>query len=313
MQPDTETPRAADADAAPHHSTSRTGASWITDNAGLLATHLAVLLFGLVGLFAKMVTLPAIILVLGRTFFSSAFLGAYLAFKKQRFALKASGDYLLIAAAGVILAVHWTSFMQSIQVSTVAVGTLTLATFPLFSAVLEPILFHEKMRVSDIACALVMLAGVGFIVDDFSLDGTMAQGVLWGLLSAFTYALLSLANRRFSSGYPASLVSFYEQAIATVVLLPALFVFKPALSAFDVGMLAVMGVVFTAIAHTLFISGLRTVKVRTAGIITGLESVYGVVAAMLFLGEIPGIREIIGGAIILAVALYSTLASTRSS
>lgn len=286
---------------------------WIAKNGGLVATHIAVLLFGLVGLFAKVVALPAIILVLGRTFFSSAFLGAYLAVKRQKFALKTRGDYVLIVFAGIILAIHWTSFMQSIQVSTVAVGTLTLATFPLFSAVLEPLLFHEKMRVSDIACALVMLGGVACIVDDFSLEGSMAQGVLWGLLSAFTYALLSLANRKFSSGYPASLVSFYEQATATAVLLPALFVFKPSFTALDIGMLAIMGIVFTAIAHTLFIGGLRTVKVRTAGIITGLESVYGVVAALLFLGEIPGIREVVGGAIILAVALYSTLASTRSN
>lgn len=285
----------------------------IAKNGGLVATHIAVLLFGLVGLFAKVVALPAIILVLGRTFFSSAFLGAYLTVKRQKFALKTRGDYVLIVFAGIILAIHWTSFMQSIQVSTVAVGTLTLATFPLFSAVLEPLLFHEKMRVSDIACALVMLGGVACIVDDFSLEGSMAQGVLWGLLSAFTYALLSLANRKFSSGYPASLVSFYEQAAATVVLLPALFVFKPSFTALDIGMLAIMGIVFTAIAHTLFIGGLRTVKVRTAGIITGLESVYGVVAALLFLGEIPGIREVVGGAIILAVALYSTLASTRSN
>lgn len=283
------------------------------ENGGLVATHIAVLLFGLVGLFAKVVALPAIILVLGRTFFSSAFLGAYLTVKRQKFALKTRGDYVLIVFAGIILAIHWTSFMQSIQVSTVAVGTLTLATFPLFSAVLEPLLFHEKMRVSDIACALVMLGGVACIVDDFGLEGSMTQGVLWGLLSAFTYALLSLANRKFSSGYPASLVSFYEQATATVVLLPALFVLKPSFTALDIGMLAIMGIVFTAIAHTLFIGGLRTVKVRTAGIITGLESVYGVVAALLFLGEIPGIREVIGGAIILAVALYSTLASTRSN
>ena len=286
---------------------------WIAKNGGLIATHIAVLLFGLVGLFAKVVALPAIILALGRTFFSSAFLGAYLTVKRQKFALKTRGDYALIVFAGIILAIHWTSFMQSIQVSTVAVGTLTLATFPLFSAVLEPLLFHEKMRVSDIACALVMLRGVACIVDDFSLEGSMAQGVLWGLLSAFTYALLSLANRKFSSGYPASLVSFYEQATGTVVLLPALFVFKPSFTALDIGMLAIMGIVFTAIAHTLFIGGLRTVKVRTAGIITGLESVYGVVAALLFLGEIPGIREVIGGAIILVVALYSTLTSTRSN
>lgn len=41
---------------------------WIAKNGGLVATHIAVLLFGLVGLFAKVVALPAIILVLGRTF-----------------------------------------------------------------------------------------------------------------------------------------------------------------------------------------------------------------------------------------------------
>lgn len=291
----------------------KTESSWLTpQRKGLASTHIAVLLFGLVGLFAKVVALPAIILVLGRTFFSSASLGIYLLAKKQPFALRKRADYLWMMGAGCILALHWTSFMQSIQVSTVAVGTLTLATFPLFSAVLEPLLFHEKMRVSDLVCALVMLGGVACIVEDFSLEGSMLQGVLWGLLSAGTYALLSLANRKFASGYPAPLVSFYEQTTATVVLLPALFILKPTFSATDIGMLAIMGIVFTAIAHTLFISGLRTVKVRTAGIITGLESVYGVVAALVILGEVPGVREIVGGCIILAVAFYSTLASTRS-
>ncbi len=290
-----------------------TPGQWAAANRGLIATHVAVLLFGLVGLFAKIVALPAIILVLGRTFFSSVSLGVYLKAKRQAFALRAKSDYVLIIAAGIILAVHWTSFMYSIQVSTVAVGTLTLAAFPLFTALLEPLMFHEKMRASDFICAIIMLFGVFLIVDDFNPNSSMAQGVFWGIVSAFTYALLSLMNRRFSSGYPASLVSFYEQSTATVVLLPALFILQPSFTALDVGMLALMGVVFTAVAHTLFISGLRTVKVRTAGIITGLESVYGVVAALIFLGEIPGVRELVGGGVILAVALYSTLASTRSN
>lgn len=187
---------------SPESSIEKDAPGWIAKNGGLVATHVAVLLFGLVGLFAKVVALPTIILVLGRTFFSSAFLGAYLAVKRQKFALKTRGDYVLIIFAGIILAIHWTSFMQSIQVSTVAVGTLTLATFPLFSAVLEPLLFHEKIRASDIACALVMLGGVGCIVDDFSLEGSMVQGVLWGPLSTFTYALLSLANRKILQRLP---------------------------------------------------------------------------------------------------------------
>ncbi len=41
---------------------------------GLIWLHIAVLLFGLAGLFAKWVSLPSVIIVLGRVVFSSLFL-----------------------------------------------------------------------------------------------------------------------------------------------------------------------------------------------------------------------------------------------
>ena len=50
---------------------------------GLISVHVAVALFGFVGLFAKLVDLPAVIIVLGRVFFSSIFLWIFLRFKKQ--------------------------------------------------------------------------------------------------------------------------------------------------------------------------------------------------------------------------------------
>lgn len=196
--------------------------------------------------------------------------------------------------------------MQAIQSSTVAVGTLAFSTFPLFVTIMEPYVFHEKLKASDVVCAVVMLAGVFLIVPEFTLQNTMTRGVLWGLLSAVTYALLSLMNRKSSGSYPATVVSFYEQATAAVVLFPMLLILRPQVTLKDVGVLMLLGVVFTAVAHSLFINGLRTVRVQTAGIISGLESVYGIVSALIFLGEIPGIREIAGGALILAVVFYST-------
>ena len=156
--------------------------------------------------------------------------------------------------------------MQSIQSSTVAVGTLTVSTFPVFVIFLEPYLFHEKLKKSDVFCTLMMLVGVFFIVPAFQMDNQITQGVLWGLLSAFTYAILSLMNRRFSSRYPATLVSLYEQGTATIVLIPMMFVLKPVITLADAGVLMMLGIIFTAVAHSLFISGLRTVKVRIAGI-----------------------------------------------
>lgn len=277
----------------------------------LAAVHAAVVLFGIVGLFAKLVELPAVIIVLGRVFFSSIFLGIFLVVRKQKIRLDKQKDYLWMVGAGIVLAVHWTSFMQSIQTSTVAVGTLTFSTFPLFVTFLEPYVFHEKLHISDIVCAVIMLGGVILIVPEFRVGNQMTQGVLWGLLSALTYAVLSLMNRRLSEHYSGTLTAFYEQAAAAVVLLPAIFILRPGVTAADIGVLIMLGVVFTGLSHSLFISGLRRVKVRTAGIISGLESVYGIVGAFFVLGEVPGIREIAGGIVILGVVFYSTMRSSE--
>ena len=153
---------------------------------GLISVHVAVALFGFVGLFAKLVDLPAVIIVLGRVFFSSIFLWIFLRLKKQKIRLEEKSDYLWMVGAGAVLAIHWSSYMQSIQSSTVAVGTLTVSTFPIFVIFLEPYLFHEKLKKSDVFCTLMMLVGVFFIVPAFQMDNQITQGVLWGLQTAYT-------------------------------------------------------------------------------------------------------------------------------
>lgn len=277
----------------------------------LLSIHTAVLLFGLAGLFAKWVLLPAVMIVLGRVIFSSLSLFLLLRIKKVHISLDTTKDYILMVTAGIVLAVHWTTFMQSIQTSTVAVGTLTFSTFPLFVTFLEPVLFHEKLKSSSVISAVVMLVGVLFIVPEFHLENAMTQGVIWGMAGSLSYAVLSLMNRLFMEKYTSSVTAFYEQATAAVVLLPALFILRPAVSGKDILVLILLGVVFTAFAHTMYIEGLKHVKVQTAGIISGLESVYGIIAAFLFLGEKPGIKELAGGMIILGAVFYSTRLSSR--
>ena len=53
-------------------------------------------------------------------------------------------------------------------------------------------------------------------------------------------------------------------------------------------------------------------KAQTAGIISGMETVYGIVYALLFLREIPTGREILGGIVILGVALYTSLQDNKN-
>jgi len=277
----------------------------------LLRIHLAVLLFGLSGLFGRLVSLPAVIIVLGRVFFASVSMFVMFAARRKEVRLAKTRDYLMLALAGLILAAHWTAFFMSIKVSTIAIAVLTYSTFPLFITFAEPLLFGEKLKKSDLLSAIAMFIGVTLIVPEFNISNDVTVGVLWGMASSVTFAAMTLINRGYASKYEGTLIAFYEQLTATAVLIPSLFLTTFSATLSDMVMLLLLGVVFTAAAHSMFIGGMKTIKAQSAAMISSLESVYGIAAAAILLKEIPQFDEIAGGAIILGAALYSTIKSYK--
>ena len=274
---------------------------------GLIDIHIAVLFFGLAGLFGKLVFLPSTIIVLGRVFFATIFLTLVLVYRKQEIKLRQNQDYFFMALMGVILAVHWVTFFQAIQVSTVAIGLLTFSTFPVFVTFLEPIFFKERLDLKDIFIALVAVIGVAFVIEEFEIRNSMTRGAIWGIFSGFTFALLSIMNRKYVKEYSSMVIAFYQDFIATLVLVPFLFMTTPVFRVTDIFLLCVLGVIFTGLAHTLFIKGLTHVKAQKASVIASLEPVYGIIAAIIIFGAIPTLRVVLGGVIILGAAFYATI------
>lgn len=163
---------------------------------------------------------------------------------------------------------HWAAFFQSVQVATVAIALISFATFPVFVTFLEPLFFPQALAPMDVALALLTLAGVALVVPSVTFADATTQGVLWGLLAASSFAVLSLFNRYFVRRYSSLLIAFYQDATAALVLLPFLLLLQQPVTVGDLFRLALLGVVFTALAHTLFIQGLRGVKAQTVGIIS---------------------------------------------
>ena len=277
----------------------------------LVEIHLSVVLFGLTGLFGKFISLPAPHIVLGRVFFASVSMGLYFLFRKKEIRLARGADYAAMAAVGAVLALHWTAFYLSVKLSTVAIGVLTFAAYPIFVTFLEPFFFREKLRGADVLAAFVMFGGVLLVVPRTGAGPGMTAGMIWGMVGSVSYAVMSLLNRKFVSRYEGSVVAFYEQGTAALLMLPILLFDRPHASALDWALLAVLGVVLTGVAHSLFISGMRSVRAQTAGVIASLESVYGIASAALLIGEFPTLRELAGGAVILGTAFVSTLRSSR--
>src|SRR5262245_27682342 len=129
---------------------------------GLVQIHLATLLFGFAGLFGKLDISPATITA-ARTLLGCLTLSLVALATRASFRLATRGDFSLLLAGGAILAVHWFSFFQSIQVSTVAIGLLSFASAPLFATFLEPLVFDERLRWFDVAMAGIVVAGLSLL------------------------------------------------------------------------------------------------------------------------------------------------------
>jgi len=276
-------------------------------NRGLLQIHTAALLAGFTGLFGKYLSVSPFIITGGRTMVAGIAVGLAARYLGISLRLKQNRDLLGLALSGAILAGHWITFFWSIQVSTVAVGLLGFASYPLFVTLLEPILFRESWHTRDLITALAVVVGLILVVPSFNLSDHITRGLLWGIFSGFLCAAVSLLTRSFVGGYPPMTITFYQQAFAAVLLLPALFHVETAYSGKTVGLLVLLGVLFTAILQLLYIGSLRYIKAHTASVVFGLEPVYGILFAALFLGEIPSLRTILGGALICGAVFFATL------
>jgi drug/metabolite transporter (DMT)-like permease len=273
---------------------------------GLVEIHVAVLLFGLAGLFAKFLPLPAWCIVLGRTGFATMALAAALLFSKGGRFPQGGKTIILFCLLGMILAIHWITFFHAIQVSSVAVGLLAFSTFPVFITCLEPLWFNEKRRMIDWLTALLVLAGLGIMVYPSGFRGQVFSGVIWGTLAGFTFAILSLLNRKWVRDYPPVVIALYQNAVAALVLLPMLAVADLRVNARQIGLLVFLGVICTALSHALFIRGLRFVRAQLASVIACLEPVYGIAFAFFLLHEVPSITTLAGGALIVVTAVAAT-------
>ena len=276
----------------------------MTNAAALVALHVAVALFGFAGLFGKWLALSPVAIVLGRTAIAAAALGIL----RLRAREHAPFDVRL-AANGIVLALHWVSFFAAIQVSTVAVGLLGFASFPLFTLAIERMFLARPVHRREATTALLVTTGLVLLVPEISFANPIVRGLGWGLVSGFTFALLAVMNRRWAMERPATDIAFWQNALAAIALLPFAWASPWALGeigAREIALLVVLGLGCTALAHTLFIAALANVTAHTASVIAALEPVYGIALAFLLLGETPSARTLAGGALIVAAAVTAT-------
>lgn len=231
---------------------------------------------------------------------------------RKSFLLKSKKDAALIMTTGVLLGIHWVTLFHSVQVSSVAIGSLSMGTIPLFVSFLEPLFTKSKLRSKDLIAALAVLIGIIIITPEISLENSTFLGIMWGLVSAFTMALRSVITKNFRDRYSASQLMMYQIAVVCLMLTPFALHTAPDFSKQDIVYVSLLALVVTAGGHTLMVKSLEHLKASTVSIIGSIQPAYSILYALLLLGEVPALRTVIGGLIIMYAAISETYQHSRS-
>jgi drug/metabolite transporter (DMT)-like permease len=283
----------------------------LSPTTGLALLHAAVFLVGFAGLFGKWIEVNAWMIVWGRLIFAVPVLALAVWWREESRTMLASRDRVLLLINGGILAAHWVSFFHAVQRSSVSIALLGYASAPVFAAVMEPLAYRERFSARALIAPGAILVGAALIVPEWRWQAAEFQGMVWALVSGWTFAVLQLLNRRLVRIQGSLSLALRLDIVALLALAPFLPRAWEAPSMRDWALMAVQGVVFTAIAHTLFIEALRAVRAQTVAIVSTLEPVYGIALAAWLLGEIPEPRTAAGGGLILGAVLWTTLAGQR--
>lgn len=277
----------------------------------LAAAHGVAVLFGLTGILGALIRFDAVAITAGRAgFAATALLVLALAQRRpllQGLGLRRAG---IVLASGFLLAVHWITFFMAVKVGGVAVATLGFASFPAFIALLDVVLFRERIGRAEGTMLTLVTLGLVLVTPSFDVGDQGTVGLLWGLASGLSFAGLAICNRRGNRGMDAIQVAFWQNLVVALLVLPLLGLGlaggAAAIDWVSWFWLAVLGVLCTGLAHTLFVKSLEALDARSAGMIIALEPVYAIACAWWLFGEEPSGRMLVGASlIILATVLLA--------
>lgn len=243
--------------------------------------HLTVFLWGATAILGKSITIAALPLVFYRVVIVALLMAGVLLRRKVGFAVPLRGA-MKLAAAGVLVALHWILFYGSIKYAGVAVAVLCLSSVTAFTALLEPIVFQRAVHRHELVLGLLVVAGVVLILR-FETRVT-PTGLAMGIGSAFFSAAFGTWNGRLALEERAERVTLYELTSAAATCIAAFAVFGGFVAPWDVDgrdwvLLAILAVACTLLPWLWSLRILKTLSPYTVAVSVSLEPVYSIAFA----------------------------------
>jgi drug/metabolite transporter (DMT)-like permease len=269
-----------------------------------LVTAVAAVSWG--GPLVRFTAAPALAVAAWRLTIAVAFIALVLLVRGRPMPRLARSDWFLAAVSGVFLAVHFWTWIASLDLTTVSSSVVLVSTQPVFVALLSGVFLAERATARQWAGILVAVAGAAVIAwGDFGLGRDALIGDALAIAGAFFVSVYFVIGRRLRARIDLWWYIGIVYGIAAVVLLAAASL-MPGVSLVGYG--TNDWLVFAALAagpmmlgHTGLNYALRYVRAYVANLAVLGEPVGATLIAWLLpaIGEVPGPQLVAGGALIL--------------
>jgi drug/metabolite transporter (DMT)-like permease len=201
------------------------------------------------------------------------------------------------------------SFIPPLQLTSVANVAVIIATGPFVAAALAWIWLRETVGLRTLAASLVAFAGVAIIVGN-AVAGADLSGI--GLACVMTLAIagMTVAIRRYkeTSMVAAAGMSNFLGSIVSLPFASGIV----ATSGSDLLLFAVFGFLQVGMGLTLFALGSRHLPSGQAALVATLETPLMPFWVWLAYQEVPPMRALAGGTLVLGAVISDIVADTRS-
>ncbi|MCH1415354.1 MAG: DMT family transporter [Candidatus Actinomarina sp.] len=251
--------------------------------------------WGTIPLIIRTSDISSIGLVGIRTFLGTIFLATLLI--RKDFNLKELAKPGLIL--GPLLAVHWVTMFESIELNSIAVGIGLIFSYPLFVLIIE-FLRGNKPRVYQIVLIFLGFFGLYNLLDISNIKSF--EGVVYGLISAISLSLIITIGESYSSKLGGLKVAFAQLSVAALILINFTFESRYWLSE-NIAVSIFLGFFLTGLGLMTYWYVVKIIKPIAVSTISYLEPVTGVVLGAILLNETLTSRQLIGFILVVLVGI----------
>jgi drug/metabolite transporter (DMT)-like permease len=221
-------------------------------------------------------------------------------------------DLIGMGRSGWLVALYSTlgmlAFIPALQLTNVSNVAIIIATGPFLAAALAWIWLREMPRLRTILASLVALCGVTVIVGNARI-GSDLLGVALACFMALAIAAMTVMVRRHkeTSMVAAAAISNFLGSVVSIPFAHGI----TSVTGMDLFTLAMFGFFQVALGLTLFFLGSRLLPSSQAALISTLETPLMPFWIWLAFAEIPALRVLLGGALVMGAVIADIIGDSR--